>query len=82
MSRTLYSDTYEGAESEFRNVVLSDEAHARLLALDLPEGATLTEEQWRRVGVAQGIGWEHYATHAPEPNVLLFRRPKRRMQLG
>ncbi|EPQ57930.1 regulatory subunit of cyclin-dependent kinase, partial [Gloeophyllum trabeum ATCC 11539] len=36
----------------------------------------LTEEEWRGMGIQQSLGWEHYEVHAPEPHVLLFRRPK------
>jgi hypothetical protein len=31
--------------------------------------------EWRRLGVQQSRGWEHYAFHRPEPHILLFRRP-------
>lgn len=27
------------------------------------------------IGVQQSVGWVHYMLHAPEPHVLLFRRP-------
>ena len=35
----------------------------------------LTETEWRGLGVVQSRGWEHYAIYAPEPHILLFRRP-------
>lgn len=35
----------------------------------------MTETEWRNLGVQQSPGWEHYMLHAPEPHVLLFRRP-------
>lgn len=35
----------------------------------------LTETEWRKLGVQQSQGWEHYAVHNPEPHILLFRRP-------
>ncbi|KAF7791332.1 hypothetical protein EIP86_002346 [Pleurotus ostreatoroseus] len=36
----------------------------------------LEEKEWRGIGITQSLGWEHYEVHAPEPHVLLFRRPK------
>lgn len=35
----------------------------------------LTEDEWRGLGVTQSLGWEHYECHAPEPHILLFKRP-------
>lgn len=35
----------------------------------------MTETEWRNLGVQQSPGWVHYMVHAPEPHVLLFRRP-------
>lgn len=35
----------------------------------------MTETEWRNLGVQQSLGWVHYMLHAPEPHVLLFRRP-------
>lgn len=35
----------------------------------------MTETEWRNLGVQQSPGWVHYMLHAPEPHVLLFRRP-------
>lgn len=36
----------------------------------------LADEEWRRIGITQSLGWEHYEVHAPEPHILLFRREK------
>nr|GAT48087.1 cyclin-dependent kinase regulatory subunit [Mycena chlorophos] len=36
----------------------------------------LSEPEWRGIGITQSLGWEHCEVHAPEPHVLLFRRPK------
>ena len=36
----------------------------------------MDEEEWRSLGVMQSPGWEHYMIHAPEPHILLFKRPK------
>ncbi|TXT13695.1 hypothetical protein VHUM_01062 [Vanrija humicola] len=35
----------------------------------------LEEHEWRGIGITQSLGWQHYEVHAPEPHVLLFRRP-------
>ncbi|KAL5268190.1 hypothetical protein ACHWQZ_G002148 [Mnemiopsis leidyi] len=34
----------------------------------------MTEDEWRRLGVQQSRGWEHYMIHSPEPQILCFRR--------
>ena len=44
-------------------------------AKNIPKNRTLTEVEWRGIGVQQSRGWEHYALHRPEPHILLFRRP-------
>ena len=36
---------------------------------------TLTEDEWRALGVQQSLGWQHYEIYPPERHVLLFRRP-------
>ncbi|KAI5798998.1 regulatory subunit of cyclin-dependent kinase [Geopyxis carbonaria] len=44
-----------------------------------PETGTLKilhEEEWRGLGITQSLGWQHYEIHAPEPHILLFKRPK------
>ena len=35
----------------------------------------VTQEEWRGLGITQSLGWAHYETHAPEPHILLFKRP-------
>ncbi|CAD7677445.1 unnamed protein product [Nyctereutes procyonoides] len=35
----------------------------------------MSEEEQRRLGVQQSLGWVHYMIHEPEPHILLFRRP-------
>ncbi|ODN76900.1 cyclin-dependent kinase regulatory subunit, variant [Cryptococcus amylolentus CBS 6039] len=35
----------------------------------------LEEDEWRGIGITQSLGWEHFEVHAPEPHILLFRRP-------
>lgn len=44
-------------------------------AKNLPKQRTLSDSEWRGLGVQQSRGWEHYANHRPEPHILLFRRP-------
>ncbi|KAG5724022.1 hypothetical protein E4T56_gene11227 [Termitomyces sp. T112] len=76
-----YSDRYSDDDYEYRHVILpkqllkmipkhffnpDDSGTLRLLA----------EPEWRGIGITQSLGWEHYEVHAPEPHVLLFRRPK------
>lgn len=45
------------------------------LARQVPKTHLMTETEWRNLGVQQSPGWVHYMVHAPEPHVLLFRRP-------
>mmetsp|Transcript_5036 Transcript_5036/g.5730 ORF Transcript_5036/g.5730 Transcript_5036/m.5730 type:complete len:101 (-) Transcript_5036:27-329(-) len=67
-----YSDKYCDNEYEYRHVFLPRE-----IAKLLPNPPRiLTEEQWRGIGVQQSRGWQHYEVHAPEPHILLFRRPQ------
>lgn len=41
----------------------------------VPKDRLLSEAEWRNLGVQQSRGWVHYMVHAPEPHILLFRRP-------
>lgn len=54
----------------FRHVILPND-----LARQVPKSHLMTETEWRNLGVQQSPGWVHYMLHAPEPHVLLFRRP-------
>lgn len=45
------------------------------IAKNVPKTHLMTETEWRNLGVQQSVGWVHYMLHAPEPHVLLFRRP-------
>ncbi|KAL0207577.1 hypothetical protein P9112_012205 [Eukaryota sp. TZLM1-RC] len=65
-----YSNKYFDDHYEYRNVVLTKEAASRI-----PRDRLMTEAEWRRLGVRQSRGWEHFAIHKPEPHILLFRRP-------
>ncbi|KAF9013957.1 regulatory subunit of cyclin-dependent kinase [Cyathus striatus] len=76
-----YSDRYSDDHFEYRHVILPKQ----LLKLipkeyfnqdDTGTLRLLTEAEWRGIGITQSLGWEHYEVHAPEPHVLLFRRPK------
>ncbi|MEE6524270.1 hypothetical protein FKM82_023646 [Ascaphus truei] len=44
------------------------------LAKQVPKTHLMSEEEWRRLGVQQSLGWVHYMIHEPEPHILLFRR--------
>lgn len=54
----------------FRHVILPQE-----IAKNVPKTHLMSETEWRNLGVQQSVGWVHYMLHAPEPHVLLFRRP-------
>uniref|UniRef100_A0A8C3QM83 Cyclin-dependent kinases regulatory subunit n=1 Tax=Cyanoderma ruficeps TaxID=181631 RepID=A0A8C3QM83_9PASS len=47
----------------------------RELSKQVPKSHLMSEEEWRRLGVQQSLGWVHYMIHEPEPHILLFRRP-------
>lgn len=65
-----YSEKYDDKVFEYRHVILPRE-----LAKRLPQPLRLLkEDEWRRLGVQQSRGWEHYEIHKPEPHILLFRR--------
>jgi len=55
---------------EYRHVILPKE-----LAKSFSKTRLLEEREWRGIGVQQSLGWVHYATHRPEPHILLFKRP-------
>jgi len=65
-----YSDKYYDDEFEYRNVEVPKEIAARV-----PKTHLMTEPEWRSIGIQQSPGWIHYMMHAPEPHVLMFRRP-------
>ncbi|KAK8799448.1 hypothetical protein WA158_005997 [Blastocystis sp. Blastoise] len=64
-----YSDKYYDEEYEYRHVILPKD-----LAYQVPKGKLLSEAEWRGLGIKMSLGWEHYGSHRPEPNILLFRR--------
>ncbi|NWI25046.1 CKS2 protein, partial [Sula dactylatra] len=53
----------------YRHVMLPRE-----LSKQVPKIRLMSEEEWRRLGVQQSLGWVHYMIHEPEPHILLFRR--------
>lgn len=55
----------------FRHVILPPD-----LTKLVPKSHLMTETEWRNLGVQQSPGWVHYMMHAPEPHVILFRRPR------
>ncbi|ELP86257.1 cyclin-dependent kinase regulatory subunit, putative [Entamoeba invadens IP1] len=66
-----YSDRYKDPQFEYRHVILPDD-----IAKKVPKDRLMTEDEWRKLGVQQSLGWIHYDWFKPEPNVLLFRRPR------
>ncbi|KAI6150595.1 cyclin-dependent kinase regulatory subunit, partial [Pisolithus tinctorius] len=75
-----YSDRYTDDHYEYRHVILPKPLLKFIPKefFDEKEGTLrlLTEAEWRGIGITQSLGWQHYEVHAPEPHVLLFRRPR------
>ncbi|CCF60492.1 hypothetical protein KAFR_0K01380 [Kazachstania africana CBS 2517] len=74
-----YSPRYSDDTNEYRHVMLP-KAMLKVIPSDYfnSEVGTLrilTEDEWRGLGITQSLGWEHYECHAPEPHILLFKRP-------
>uniref|UniRef100_T1J822 Cyclin-dependent kinases regulatory subunit n=1 Tax=Strigamia maritima TaxID=126957 RepID=T1J822_STRMM len=65
-----YSDKYYDDKFEYRHVMLPKEK-AKLV----PKTHLMSEPEWRKVGIQQSQGWQHYMIHEPEPHIILFRRP-------
>ncbi|XP_054738789.1 cyclin-dependent kinases regulatory subunit [Anastrepha obliqua] len=66
-----YSEKYFDATYEYRHVILPPD-----LTKLVPKSHLMSETEWRNLGVQQSPGWVHYMIHAPEPHVILFRRPR------
>ncbi|XP_055640454.1 cyclin-dependent kinases regulatory subunit [Toxorhynchites rutilus septentrionalis] len=66
-----YSEKYYDEVYEYRHVILPQD-----LARNVPKTHLMTETEWRNLGVQQSPGWVMYMMHAPEPHILLFRRPR------
>uniref|UniRef100_A0A8C4WJD0 Cyclin-dependent kinases regulatory subunit n=1 Tax=Gopherus evgoodei TaxID=1825980 RepID=A0A8C4WJD0_9SAUR len=47
--------------------------NACTLQFSIPKTHLMSEEEWKRLGVQQSLGWVHYMIHEPEPHILLFR---------
>ncbi|THH19464.1 hypothetical protein EW146_g1692 [Bondarzewia mesenterica] len=76
-----YSDRYSDDEYEYRHVILPKPLFKLIPKnyFNQDDSGTLrllSEAEWRGIGITQSLGWVHYEVHAPEPHVLLFRRPK------
>lgn len=78
-----YGQVYEDDTYEYRNVTLP-KVMLRYLPRNLMERPDdknsyvlrlLQESEWRHIGIKMSQYWVHYLCHAPEPHVLLFRRP-------
>lgn len=65
-----YSEKYSDDMFEYRHVLLPKHVFK-----SMPHNRLLLEQEWRSLGVQQSRGWVHYEIHAPEPFILLFRRP-------
>ncbi len=66
-----HSEKYEDDCFEYKHVVLTKELYEKM-----PKGRLLSESEWRELGVSQTRGWVHYTIYKPEPQILLFKRPK------
>ncbi|PWW72165.1 CKS-domain-containing protein [Tuber magnatum] len=75
-----YSDRYSDKQYEYRHVMLPKPMLKQIPKdyFDTETGTLkiLHEEEWRGLGITQSLGWQHYEIHAPEPHILLFKRPK------
>lgn len=76
-----YSERYSDDHYEYRHVILPKPLFKMIPKQFFnPDNSgtlrLLSEKEWRGIGITQSLGWEHYEVHAPEPHVLLFRRPK------
>ncbi|KAK6362990.1 Cyclin-dependent kinases regulatory subunit (Cell division control protein cks1) [Orbilia blumenaviensis] len=80
-----YSARYSDSKYEYRHVMLP-KAMLDMIPNDYKDSngvlKILKEEEWRGLGITQSLGWEHYEVHAPEPHILLFKRPKNYGQPG
>ena len=77
--RIEYSDVYSDDKYEYRHVILPHETTKerenieRLRRMD----RTLSEGEWRMIGLQMSLGWTHFGCFGAEPHVLLFRRTPR-----
>ncbi|RZC38542.1 CKS domain containing protein [Asbolus verrucosus] len=66
-----YSAIYCDRSYEYRHVIIPNH-----LVKFIPTQHLMTETEWRNLGIQQSQNWVNYMYHEPEPNVLLFRRPR------
>ena len=66
----IYSDKYQDEEYEYRNVILTKDLYKRVAKKKL-----LQEIEWRALGIQGSVGWIHYEIYAPEPHIILMRKP-------
>ncbi|MCJ1255385.1 Cyclin-dependent kinases regulatory subunit (Cell division control protein cks1) [Lignoscripta atroalba] len=75
-----YSAKYYDDEFEYRHVQLPKPMLKAIPKeyFDPSKGTLklLHDQEWRGLGIIQSPGWVHYEVHDPEPQILLFRRPK------
>ncbi|KAI5847338.1 regulatory subunit of cyclin-dependent kinase, partial [Morchella snyderi] len=76
-----YSDRYSDKTYEYSRHVMLPKQMLKAIPKDYFDVETgtlkiLHEEEWRGLGITQSLGWQHYEIHAPEPHILLFKRPK------
>jgi cyclin-dependent kinase regulatory subunit CKS1 len=74
-----YSPRYNDDQFEYRHVQLP-KAMLKAIPKEYHDNSNgtlklLWEEEWRGLGITQSLGWEHFEVHAPEPHILLFKRP-------
>jgi cyclin-dependent kinase regulatory subunit CKS1 len=67
---TEYSEKYQNELNEYRHFLLPCAVYKSMV-----KDRLLLEQEWRELGVQQSRGWVHNEIHAPEPFILLFRRP-------
>jgi len=87
LRKITYSEKYTDDSHEYRHVTLpraqaqdlckvyADKTEIGKLVEKVFDGKLLSEDEWRKIGVQQSVGWVHYCSHRPEPNILLFSRP-------
>nr|XP_025747357.1 cyclin-dependent kinases regulatory subunit 2-like [Callorhinus ursinus] len=68
-----YSDKYFDEHYEYRHVMLPRE-----LSKQVPKTHLMSEEEWRRLGVQQSLGWVHYMIHEPGCRRYAGPRPSAR----
>ncbi|KAJ4457365.1 hypothetical protein PAPYR_7176 [Paratrimastix pyriformis] len=83
MSNLFYSKVIDDGTYQYRHVICPKGTLKRFRAMD----HFLTDLELRTLGISQQTlcrnctpsahHWHHYAWHAPEPDLLMFRRANR-----